>query len=559
MLSFEVSIEIRFDGSRVKMSSLDWNNLPAHLMDNLLSNFSHKELKCLSLVSENWLYVIDTHWSDINCLVVDKIESVESSKLTRRRYKHLSISLNVSFSKIKRIYEEFNLKNVVKSLRMEVVDLDEFVSVVKLSGNCLNSLTLICGDIVSQPRVRYVRELMNVKELKIEFTPHRFSALCHNFTTLQRLKLTLAEPGDLEVLQLLVRSSQSTLQDIYFEDSLERCDESYRILESLHLKKAKFKNAIYAKDFPAPILRLKSLEFLELKDFQLTDKDILNIKLNFPNLLELRLKLMANEIVESFTEVGIQNLWEIRSLTNLFISNVSLERSVFTRNPSLTVLSLDNVNLDDDKLEMIVRSSPNLKALGIHMFQVTCVLKLTTLQKVSEHLKSIEKFVSAGVRWTCDENANKPKEIVFQKLRSFGIRYYFEEINEIVKSLRAPRLKKAEFSLCRYLNNEGVNALLENSSSLESLKLELYELEAMFEMKLISKFQKLKSFSCNKCTLAEALEFLEKIRQKPVSIDMSFFGYNENEKEDFLSNIQNFWKNSLIVGEFFPIFFKFYF
>lgn len=530
--------------------SLDWNNLPAHLMDNLLSNFSHKELKCLSLVSENWLYVIDTYWSDINYLVVDKIESVESSKLTRRRYKHLSISLNVSFSKIKRIYEEFNLRNVVKTLRMEVVDLDEFVSVVKLSGNSLNSLTLSCCDIVSQPRLTYVRELMNIKELKIEFTSHRLCALCHNFTNLHRLELNLAEAGDLEVLQLLVRSSQTTLQEIYFEDSLERCEESYRILESLVLKKAKFRNAIYAKDFPNPILNLKSLEFLELKDFQLTDKDILNIKFNFPNLLELRLKLMANEIVESFTEVGIRNLWEITSLRNLFISNVSFENLVLPRNGSLTVLSLDNVNLDDDKLEMIVRSSPNLKILGMHMFQVTCVLKLTTLQRVSEHLKLLEKFVSAGVRWTCDENANKPKEIVFKKLKSFIIRYYFEEINEIVKSLRAPKLKTAELSLCRYLNNEGVKALLENSSSLENLKFELYEIETMFEMKLISNFQKLKSFACNKCKLTEALEILEKIRLKPVSIEMSFYSYNEVEKEEFLSKIQNLWKDSLIVGEF---------
>lgn len=526
---------------------LNWNNLPAHLMDNLLSNFSNKELKCMSLVSRNWLHVVDTYWSDNNCLVIDKIKSVESSKLTRRRYQHLNIFLNVSFSKINKVFNELDLKDQVKSLRMEVIDLDELIKVVRLSGKSLNCLSLSFGDIVSHPQQTLVEELMNIKELRIEFTSSKFSALCHNFTNLNRLELTLAEPGDLQVLQLLVNSSQRTLREITFEDSLEKCEESYRILESLDLRKATFRNAIYAKDFPNSIFNLKSLEFLELEDFELTDKDIFNIKVSFPNLIELRLKLMTNQIKEDLTEIGIQNLWENATLGNLFISNVSFERSVLHKNSSLTVLSLDNVTLDDGKLEMIARSSPNLKTLGMNMFQVKCVLKLATLQKVSELLGFLEKFVSAGVRWTSDENNNQQKDIVFKELKSFTIRYYFEEVNEILKSLRAPKLKSAEFSLCRYLNNDGLEALVRNSPSIEDLKFELYELDAMFEMKLVSKFPKLRTISCNKCRLEKALELLEIIR--PASVEMSFFSYNEEEKDEFMKDIQKIWKNSLIIGE----------
>lgn len=529
--------------------SMDWNNLPAHLMDNVFSNCSYKELKCCLLVSRNWLDAVNSYHNDINCLHLDNVESLQVATTRWRRFKRLNINFNVSFSKIKRIYEEFYLKNNVKHLRMEVNDFDELVGTLRLTGNSLISLTLNC-DYVNKPwSYVTVDELKNVTELNIEYMSPILKGLCHNFTNLHRLQVTLEQPEDLQTLQLLASSSHKTLREINLENSTEMSDETYRILDNLYLNKVKITNAIYAKHFPPAILNLKSLQYLELNDFKLSDKDICQIQVNMPNLVELKLKLMANEEVVNFTEIGIQKLWEMTTLKSLFISNVSFEKVKLFENPSLTVLALDNVKIDDNQLAMITRSTPNLKTLEMHMFQVTCTLQLATLKTVSEHLKSLERFVSAGVRWTFDENGNIPREIVFAKLTQFIIRCYYEQINDILASLRAPKLRSIEFSLCRYLNNQGLEALLENSPSLMNLKLELYEIDTYFDMELLSRFRNLRVFACNKCRIPDALEFLENTRLNTVAIDMSLYYIREDDMEEFLEDVQRIRGTKMIIGK----------
>ncbi|KAL5281017.1 hypothetical protein ACFFRR_004809 [Megaselia abdita] len=521
--------------------SFDWNNLPIHLMENILSNFSHKQLKCLSLVSWNWLNIIDSYWSKNTYLVLDKMTENENSiNECCRDFRNFSVLEENNFIVIQNIFEKMSLKNKIKRLESKYLKYDDLVQMVKLSGNSLESLSVNLFPPKHFYEPHKIDELRKVRVLIIEYESlPKVSLFYSNFKNLHRLEINIRLVKDFEAIQSLLKSNKNTLREIHFESPSSKADEFHSMIEDLNLEKATFKDT--TKKFLNSIFTIKTLKYLELEYSQFTDEDVVNIQTSFPKLRELKLKVRIED--KYFTEKGFQKLWEIPYLKTLYMGKVIFEKISLQKNSSLTVLELCKVTIDEEQVEKIVKSSPNLKTLKF--VKLPLILKLSTLQKISNQLKCLESFISKEVRWSCEE-IDKHKEILFENLKYFKIMHNFEDINQILKVLKFPKLGKVKFSQCCHLSNTGLEYFFANHQKIAMLKIKLAHSIAKFDLKPFLMLRDLETVHSDLCQFEEALLFLKECRQDLiVYIKLSFYSSVKEDIEGFLDDVQLIWRQDL--------------
>lgn len=455
----------------------NWTTLPSDIIQEILNNLDVCDVQCFTEACKKFYVEGDYFLKDKIWLCIDKIDSLKSVKLCKRRFEHLKANkISATDIRIVKALMKRDIKfgNRITTAFIRFDNLNRLISVIDEFGENLKTLTLHNQTSNMNKRKRSLKSednpetitsknLDKVEHLKMDSVNNNIIPISTSFKNLRNLEL-FSVTSD-RVVENLVMSNpfleRLSMKYIthFKKDSL--MFENMRSLKSFFTHDELFARAITKQNLP--------LESLDISCV-LSDEICLNIRENFGNLRNLTIRASESS---SISERGLSNIWRIRELKSFkfkgqFSSDVWLQ-SFKTKNISMNFLSLQGKGLAEEIILSCIKNLPNVQHFDA--FDIMAP-SFRFIQEIAENWKNLN---SLGLSLVDEMSFGrllkyKPwKTPPFAKLENLRLRSNFEApTHNFFKYFKAPNLKELTFDLSAVADSEE-NAILNNLRKLTKL------------------------------------------------------------------------------------------
>lgn len=291
--------------------TLNWTNLPSHLLEKIFKYCSITEFKVLSLVCKNWYDEIAYCWSEdfaLKCCHLDSDEKLQNLAKSFRQYQSVEIChLHIDLGE--RIISTLTSRNLRKPCKLVKITLNRIPlsKVVDLLNERARDLTAVTLSELNDDRIDVCHDFKMLNgishlELKglLKLSSKNIDALCQGFQNLKTLKLSLTGSNgfskNIRIIRNLVMKNLETLEDLSVD--LEVCThhshfcwkplELLRNLQNLSITLWGRAYQIVYVDFWR---HNKNLQTLRLSGCYVSNFDMLKIPKYFGELKSLKLCL----------------------------------------------------------------------------------------------------------------------------------------------------------------------------------------------------------------------------------------------------------------------------
>lgn len=402
----------------------DWALLPSLNLQTIFNYFSLYEAQTLALVCRNWSLEIDYYLKEKVTLNINRVvinEDIQHIEASKRHFWNIRVPYTksdiISIIDVLEALRNRELKNAKHILHAYIAfaNLRNSTDILRSLGGSVKSLHLSLEKIddssdFSTPRkkkkeLKSLENLINVEKLKVDGFSDDLGVVAPYFKNLKSLHLEASQSvgnmKQLSILEILVKNNPQ-LEELTLLNFAHTAGsmEFLKTLKNLKSFKCNSSNITFDK----VLENNQQIRCLEIENYQIRDVDVKSFSSNFQNLEKLHISFPCDQ--ENISEVGLEKLWQfpkvkLLSLDSLDFSNESWANAWFKEsNPQLTTLILTGIRMDDNFMEVLIPSVPNIETFEANYLEFGISFKC--IQRMAEYwqkLKFLELYLPTLIKF----------------------------------------------------------------------------------------------------------------------------------------------------------------